>query len=308
MVELLPQFTSWLEVKGYAPRSVVGFGADAKDFISFCLTKDVNDIRGVSAQVLYAYQQTLFEKVNPRNGQRLAVTTRNRYLSVVKAFFRCVKELGLISDDPAADIRHARTPKRLPSAIPTNAEIRQILEMPDTSTAIGFRDRCILELFYTSGIRVTELVNLKITDVNFEDGVVQIFGGKGNKDGVVPIGKIASRYLKHYLAEVRPLLDTKGNTEALFLTLGGRQFAGRKMIETMVVEATKKAGIKKRVTPHSFRHAMATHMMRRNAPIRVIQEILRHESLESTQVYTRVTIMDLKAVHARCHPRNHDEI
>jgi integrase/recombinase XerD len=307
MIALLDDFTKWLEVNNYAPRSIDEFRAGAKDFISFCLTKDVKDIRGISAQTIYAFQQSLLERVSPRNGQRLQVSTRNQYLSAIKLFFKAMKAQGHIHENPALDIPHAREPKRLPSAIPTNAEIRRILQVPDTTTAIGFRNRCILELFYTSGIRVTELVNLKTTDVNLEDGVIQVRQGKGRKDGVVPVGKIASRWLKHYLAEVRPLLDTKGNTEALFLTLGGRGFAGRKMIETIVSDCAQAAGLKKRVTPHSFRHAMATHMMRRNAPVRVIQEMLRHESLESTQVYTRVTIMDLKRVHARCHPRNRDD-
>lgn len=308
MIRHLEEFTSWLQVKNFAPRSVEGYKSDIKDFMGFCLSKDIADVRGVTAQTVYAYQQYLFEKVNPRNGQRLQVASRNRYLAEVKAFFRCMKELGHVLEDPSADTPFARMPKRLPTAIPTNAEIRRILAIPDLSTATGFRDRCIIELFYTSGIRVTELVNLKVTDVNFEDGVVQIHAGKGDKDGVVPIGKIASRYIQHYIAEVRPMFDKKGTSDALFLNLFGRKFAGRKMIETMVQNCVKAAGIKKKVTPHSFRHAMATHMMRRNAPIRVIQEILRHESLESTQVYTRVTIMDLKRVHARCHPRNHDEI
>jgi len=308
MDEALAKFVEWLRVKGYAARSAQGFPDYVRDFIAFLSTQGIADVRGITPQAVYAYQQFLFEKVNARNGQRLQVTTRNTYLAVLKIFFRCMKETGLLFDDPTADIRQSKPPKRLPSAIPTNSEIKRILNAPDTTTAIGFRNRCILELLYTSGIRVTELVNLKLTDVNFEDGIVQINAGKGNKDRVVPMGKICSRYLSHYVAEVRPLLDTQGGTDALFLTLGGRPFAGRKMIETMVEDTNRLAGIQKRVTPHSFRHAMATHMMMHRAPIRVIQEILGHESLESTQIYTRVTIMDLKACHARCHPRNHDHL
>ena len=229
-LKYLTEFAHWLGVKGYSTRTIEAYQADAGHFLAFCRNQKLTNLTTVTPQDLYAFQLHLYNARVLKTGQRLHVCTRNRYLSSVKAFFRCMKAIGRIHSDPSSDIPHSRQPQQLPRAIPTHAEIRQILAAPDKSTAAGFRDACMLELFYSSGIRVTELVNLTTEDLSLDDGVMQIRQGKGGKDSVVPIGRHATNLLRHYLAKIRPHLKAQDNPSALFLTGQGRAFAGRRMI------------------------------------------------------------------------------
>lgn len=183
--------------------------------------------------------------------------------------------------------------------------MRKLLQTPDTQSLLGQRDRCLMELLYSSGLRNKELRTLKLTDLNLEEGVLQVVDGKGHKDRYVPVGRVACRHLAHYLAQIRPQLLGKGTADTVFLTLRGKPMGKLAVIEA-VERYVRLAGIKKTITPHSFRHTCATHLLQNKANLRHIQEILGHVSLQSTQIYTAVTIQELKEAHAACHPRNTD--
>jgi len=160
-------------------------------------------------------------------------------------------------------------------------------------------------VFYSTGIRRNELINLRLPDIDYHGGFVRVNSGKGSKDRVVPIGKIACRYIENYVKGVRPMLVKDPTDNYLFLTVNGTRMSKNRVWELVKIYS-KKTKIKKNITPHTFRHTCATLMLKNKANIRHIQELLGHASLDSTQVYTRVSIADLKEVHAKCHPREKD--
>ena len=203
---------------------------------------------------------------------------------------------------PAQDIVYAKEPKRLPRSILSVSEAKKILLAPDTSSLTGYRDRVMLEVLYSSGIRKSELENLTINDVDYNDGFLQIIKGKGGNDRIVPVGRIARTFLKQYIMTVRPLLVKDTHNDYLFLSLRGNKINSNLLL-VIVKKYADKAGIKKTVSCHTFRHSCASSMLRNGANIRIIQELLGHTSLSTTQIYTHVTITDLKKIHSRCHPR-----
>ncbi|MBU1121608.1 MAG: tyrosine-type recombinase/integrase, partial [Candidatus Omnitrophica bacterium] len=186
-------------------------------------------------------------------------------------------------------------------------EIKKLLKAPDIHIPIGYRDRTILEVFYSSGIRRQELVNLKPQDVDYEKGFLRVNRGKGGKDRVVPLGRIACKYLENYIKLVRIDLRRIKNCEYLFISTLGNQMEVS-TLRRMINRYVKKSRIEKRVTPHVFRHSMATHLIQDKANIRCVQEILGHKSLDTTQIYTQITITDLKEAHKSHHPREKEKI
>jgi integrase/recombinase XerD len=204
-------------------------------------------------------------------------------------------------DDPASAITFAREPKLIPKEILTREEMVELIEAPDITTVLGYRDRTIMELLYTTAIRRNECRDLKVTDVNFEDGLLRVFG-KGQKERIVPIGRIALKFMDNYVASVRPLLAKTSSDMHLFLSSRGNGLS-RNVIGEFITRYAAQAGIDKAVTPHTFRHTCATHMLRNRADVRYIQVLLGHESLNSTQIYTHVAVTDLRDVLRKYHPR-----
>jgi len=184
--------------------------------------------------------------------------------------------------------------------------VKKVLHAPDTKTVLGYRNGTILEVHYSTGIRKEELNNLLLIDVDYEYGIIRLNQGKGKKDRVVPQGRIACRYLENYITAVRPSLIKDPYNNYLFLSLRGNRLS-KNMVWEIVKSYAKKAASKKNISPHTFRHTCATLMLRNRANIRHIQDLLGHTSLDSTQVYASVSIVDLKEVHARCHPRERDK-
>lgn len=172
---------------------------------------------------------------------------------------------------------------------------------------LGYRDRAILEVLYATGIRRQELMNLQPPDADCEKGFLRVNRGKGNKDRIVPLGKIACTYVENYIKLVRIDTARKRNSPYLFLSLMGNRLS-RSALRDMIIRYAKKGKINKAVTPHVFRHTCATHLIRHKANIRCVQEILGHQSLDTTQKYTQITITDLKEAHQQCHPREKEEM
>lgn len=304
-VSLRDEYIQSLQVRNLAKRTIEARAFMLDKFFSYLQSRDITGTDAISKGIILDYQTELYQTINKR-GRPNSVSYQNSMLSGVKGFLRFLKERDYIARDPSLDIPYAKVPKQLPRGILTNTEARRIINTPDTTCALGYRDRAIMEVLYTTGIRKQELNNLNLVDVDYHDGFLRIDQGKGRKDRIVPLGRIACRYLENYIKSVRPELIKDPYNNALFLSTRGNRLS-KNMVWEMVKKYAKKAKIKKNISPHTFRHSCATAMLRNKADIRAVQELLGHESLESTQVYTRVTIGDLKEVHKRCHPREKEK-
>ena len=274
-------------------------------FMKFLTEKWIKKPEEITREVLREYQLELVLQSNTR-GRRYAPGTVNRYMNSVGQFIRFLKESEYLSvpPDPEAGIIYAREERKLPREILTQEEMVQLLETPDTGTILGYRDRTIMELLYTTAIRRNECRFLKVQDVHFQDHLLRVFG-KGQKERMAPIGRIALAFLDGYMTNVRPLFMVDTQEDHLFLSNKGRRLS-RNVMGEFIAKYAKQAGIRKRVTPHTFRHTCATLMLRNRADIRHIQMLLGHESLESTQIYTHVSAVDLKEILEKYHPREKD--
>jgi integrase/recombinase XerD len=298
------KYQQHLTIINYAPETAKRYIYFLNRFFAWLEAQGVEEIGGVTKDLIQDYQLHLFETTNSR-GEPNSVFHQNNALKAIKSLFHFLVEKNYITSDPARDVSYARTPKRLPRSILTIQEAKKIIHAPNTGTATGYRDRTMMEVFYSTGIRRSELINLMVSDVDHHEGFVRINNGKGNKDRVVPIGRIACRYMENYIKSVRPLFAKDPRENHLFLTVNGNEMSKNRVWQLIKIYS-KKTKIDKNITTHTFRHTCATHMLRNRANIRHIQELLGHSSLESTQVYASVTIMDLKEVHSRCHPREKD--
>ncbi len=270
-------------------------------FKQFLLEVGIGDLRAVTGSHLQEFQKWLFY-LPTRTGTARKVTTQNRTMETVRALFRFLKQEGYVVFDPTVGIQRAREPQPLPKNVLTPDEAQRIIETPDTTTLIGFRDRTILEVLYATGIRKMELINLNIEDVDVEQGLLRVNGGKGAKDRVVPLSGMACRFLENYVKGVRMRLLKENVSSRVFISLESTPM-GRNTVGEMVVKYGKLSGIKKRVTCHLWRHTCATHLIQNRANLRHVQEMLGHRSLATTERYLHLTITDLKEAHRQFHPR-----
>jgi len=280
---------------------------------------------GLSKNTLAAYRQdlTIYSGwLLPRGAQLVAsqeadlnayfasqhattkATTANRRLTVFKRFFRWALRERLVNADPTLKLQAAKQAPRMPKTL-TESQVEALLAAPDVSLAQGVRDRTMLELMYASGLRVSELVTLKVFNVSLNDNVLRVFG-KGNKERLVPFGEVASLWLKRYLAQPRNELLAGHQTEDLFVTHRGST-PGTAMSRVMFWMLVKKyallAGITQPMSPHTLRHAFATHLLNHDADLRAVQMLLGHADISTTTIYTHVARERLKVLHAQHHPR-----
>jgi len=301
---LLEKYRQHLVVRNYSKRTIESHIFSLTRFSRYLDELNVKDVAGVTKDIINGYQVHLYETVNAR-GDYNSVSTQNIALGTIKSFFRFLVDNDYIITDPAKSVSLAKEPKKLPRSILTGVEAKKVMHAPDIKTILGYRDRTILEILYSSGIRKEELLNVLVSDIDYTEGLIRINGGKGKKDRVVPIGRIACRYTENYIKAVRPELVRDPRNTYLFLSLRGNRLS-KNMVWEIVKSYTNKAKINKNISPHTFRHTCATLMLKNKANLRHIQELLGHSSLDSTQVYSHVTITDLKEEHARCHPRERD--
>ena len=298
---LITEYVRHLESIGQSPYTVKNAKTALKRFAGFLRTLDIQRVEGINPDVLESYQHELCFDTGNR-GRRLAVRTQTQLLGVVKGFTRFLKTRHYFVADPGKVIRLPKKPKQLPRVILTSEEISRIVLSPNTATNSGYRDRVVLELLYDTAIRRSELSAVQIKHMDLEGGYIHIHG-KGDRQRVVPVSKRVCDLAANYIQVVRPQCVALKDSGHLILNRFGNQM-GPNGIWAIVKRHAKEAGIRKNVSTHTFRHTCATHMMKNGAPVRHIQELLGHESLESTQIYTRVTINDLKRVHKRFHPGN----
>jgi integrase/recombinase XerD len=266
------------------------------------------DIRDVTLQTLLDYHASLQTKRNQQGGVT-TIAYRNRQMWIVKDFFAFLHERRKILLDPGESFPVLRKPRRLPKGVLTNEQVLRLLAQPEVASPLGYRDRAILELLYSSGLRGLELARLTIYDVDFKDGTARILQGKWNRDRIVPLGKTAAGYLREYMTHVRPILlkkqsairNPKSAIDRLFLNNHGGAL-NTNVLRRLVRRHAKAAGLPPNTAAHGLRHACATEMLKGGANVRHVQELLGHSSLTTTQVYTRVVPVDLQKVHAATSP------
>lgn len=231
-------------------------------------------------------------------------TSSNRRLSVFRRYFRWALRERLVDADPTLQILAAKQPLRVPKLL-SEAQVDALLAAPDVGTALGLRDKAMLELLYASGLRVSELVLLKMFHVSLSDGVLRILG-KGNKERLVPFGDVARQWLTAYLNDSRPVLLGEHSSDAIFVTTSGpkaRTHMSRVMFWYLVKRYAVQAGITAPLSPHTLRHAFATHLLNHGADLRAVQMLLGHADISTTTIYTHIARERLKALHAAHHPR-----
>lgn len=231
---------------------------------------------------------------------RLSVVTIARILSSIKSFHQFLLREKITPDDPSALIESPKLEKKIPSYL-TAPEVVKVLKAPNLKTAQGLRARAILEIMYASGLRVSELVGLRVQDVDLDVGFLRC-RGKGSKERVVPLGKAAAHFLERYIQESRPKLLKGEDNLFLFLAQGGHSLS-RQSIWKIIKAMVSKAKIKKKVGPHTLRHSFATHLLEGGADLRSVQEMLGHANITTTQIYTHINRSRLKKIHAQFHPR-----
>jgi integrase/recombinase XerD len=307
MVALLEQFFEALRVKNFSEQTIKTRRMELRYFIDWAAARGVARPCDVSKPVVERYQRFMYH-CRKRDGNPLSFRTQNGRMVALRAWFKWLSRNNHVLYNPAADLDLPRPEHRLPKHILTASQAEQVINQANVSTPLGVRDRAIMETFYSTGMRRMELVKLCPDDIDTERGTVAVRQGKGKKDRLVPVGERALTWIDRYAVEVRPGLLVGDGSDKLFLTHLGRPFTPDQMSELVSGYVTA-AAIGKRGSCHLFRHTMATLMLENGADIRYIQAMLGHERLETTQIYTRVSIRKLKEVHDKTHParkRRHD--
>lgn len=293
-------FLQWLSVRNHAAGSIEGRRNALKTFLNWCHERELLKASAITRPILESYQAWLWRH-RTKAGKPLGISTQRDKLGALKAYFAWLVRQNVIDANPASEIELPRMEKRLPTEALTATQIEAVMAVPNVSDPLGLRDRAMLEVFYATGIRRAELTRLEVSDIHTERRTLRVRKGKGGKDRVVPIGERAAHWLARYGAEVRPRLLINVREQALFLTSYGTAF-NPDVLSRQVASTLKKAGLARAGSCHLLRHTCATHMLEGGADIRFIQQLLGHEKLETTAIYTEVTITQLQAVHDRCHP------
>jgi integrase/recombinase XerD len=275
--------------KGLAKNTAAAYKSDLAIFDGFLKLQKISDVT----------EDSLVDYIFFLKGKKYAEMSIARALVSVKNFFKFLVRVNVINKSPFEDMDSFKVHKKIPEVL-TAADIENMLKQPDLSSKEGIRDRAILELLYSSGIRVSELTGLELTDMDLEDKTVRCFG-KGSKERLVPIGDYVVETVSNYL-DIRGEFLKKKFSQHLFVTRLAKKFT-REGIWTIVKNYAKKAGMEKNVYPHIFRHSFATHLLAGGADLRSVQEMLGHKDISTTQIYTHVDRSRLKKIHKQFHPR-----
>ncbi|UFJ42871.1 site-specific tyrosine recombinase XerD [Brevibacillus humidisoli] len=291
---LIDNFTHFLAVeKGLAANTLESYQRDLVMYVSYLRDQGIEQIEQTSRAHIVGYLMMLQEK-----GRATATLSRN--MASIRAFYQFLVRDKYLDKDPSIHLETPKIEKRLPKVL-TIDEVERLLEGPPLHHPAGIRDKAMLELLYATGIRVSELVNLNLGDVNLEMGFLKCMG-KGSKERIIPLGKIAIEIVRQYMETGRPRLF-KGKTEtALFLNHLGKRIS-RQGFWKIIKKYAQQANIRTEITPHTLRHSFATHLLENGADLRSVQEMLGHADISTTQIYTHVTRTRIKDVYAKTHPR-----
>lgn len=291
---IIEEFLTYLSAeKGLAKNTLESYKRDINKFVDFLEGRRIGTFKEVARKDVVDFMIDL-------KGSGMSAPSISRNLVSVKLLFRFLTRERLIPEDVTSALDSPKLWKTLPDTL-SEEEVMKILNAPDVKEPEGLRDKAILELLYASGLRVSELVGLKVSDVNLDIGFLRCLG-KGSKERIVPVGSKAVKYVKDYLEKIRPHLRKDLITPFLFLTRQGAGFT-RQSIWNIIKNYTEQAGIRKNVTPHTLRHSFATHLLSHGAELRMVQEMLGHADISTTQIYTHVDKERLKSIHKQFHPR-----
>jgi integrase/recombinase XerD len=297
---LLAPHLEWLQARNYSEYTVKNRRVHLGFFLDWCREHGIEEPADVTRPVLERYQRYLFH-YRKKNGEPLTFRSQHSRLVPVRGWFRWMARENHILHNPASELELPRLEHRLPKHVLTAGEAEQVLAQPNAGDPLGLRDRAILETLYSTGMRRLELIHLKLYDLDAERGTLTIRQGKGKKDRVIPVGARAAAWIAKYVERARPQLAIEPDDRTVFLTNAGEAFHPDHLSE-MVRDYVDAAAIGKRGACHLFRHTMATLMLEGGADIRFIQQMLGHASVSTTQIYTQVSIRQLKQIHTATHP------
>ncbi len=279
----------WLE-KGLSQNTLDSYRHDLKTFAVW-----------LDAPLLEVRREQVLRYLAARLGQGLHARSTSRALSCLRSFFRYLLQEKLISEDPTLRVDNPKLGRPLPGSL-NEADVTRLLAAPDLTTPIGMRDRTMLEVLYACGLRVSELVNLKLSEINLRQGVVRIVG-KGGKERLVPMGDEAIDWLTRYLSETRDVLLKQNLNQDIVFPSNRAKAMTRQTFWHRIKAHADKAGISNKLSPHTLRHAFATHLLNHGADLRVVQLLLGHSDLSTTQIYTHIAQQRMKELHRQHHPR-----
>ena len=294
MKELLDEFLDYLSVeRGLSKNTISSYRTDLIHFVSHLETKGITAIEKIKRQDITNYLLSLKDK-------GISSNSISRALVAIKMFYRFLVQEHFIKDDVAGVLESPKLIRPLPNVL-NIIEVDKLISAPDVRDWMGIRDKAALELMYASGMRVSEMVELTKEGLNLDVGFIKC-RGKGDKERIVPIGKKAKDALSRYIEKVRPRLIKGKDDPHLFISRLGRKIS-RQSFWKIIKRYAKKARIKKEITPHTLRHSFATHLLERGADLRVVQELLGHSDIATTQIYTHINKERLKSIHRQFHPR-----
>lgn len=291
---LVNQFLNYLQAeKNASDHTIEHYGKDLHHFVAYLAQHRIESFADVTYLNIRTYLALLYDQ----NYARRSVA---RKISALRSFYLYLVREDLLTFNPFATIRAPKQAARLPNFLYIE-EMESLLSIPDTSTVLGRRDRAILEILYASGMRVSELMNLNMDDVDFEHGIALVMG-KGARERYVPLGDHAVAALNEYLANSRHVLQKDDKEQALFLNYRGTRLSDRS-VRRIIDQAMERMAEPRRISPHTLRHSFATHLLEAGADMRTVQELLGHQNISSTQIYTHITRDHLQSVYNRAHPR-----
>ena len=294
MDEAVQAFLDHLSVeRGLSPNTIAAYGHDLSQFIEHARKAGASSLDDLTETILIGFMESLRQA-------GMSAGSISRKLSAIKTFSKYSYREGSVKKDFTANVMGMRAGKKLPSVLSIE-EVSKLLNQPNGPEPGDVRDKAMLETLYATGLRVSELINLRLIDLNLDVGFLRCFG-KGSKERIVPIGQVAIACVNRYLADGRPKFANSASSEYIFLNSRGRKMS-RVGFWKIIKKYTAKAGILKNISPHTLRHSFATHLLQGGADLRSIQEMLGHADIATTQIYTHVTRDKLKEVYRESHPR-----
>jgi integrase/recombinase XerD len=303
---LIHQFLQTMRMRNCSEQTTSCWKYMLARFVGWCEERGLACMSEVTLDHLTAYRRNLFYYRSPRTGAPLKFDTQAHYLIPIRRWFAWMVDQRFLELDPALELELPKSESRLPTSVLTADEVETLLNLPDVKTPLGIRDRTIMETLYSTGIRRAELTGLDVYDIQVDREILTVRQGKGNKDRVVPIGQRALSWIEKWTHDIRPELVTESSAQSLFVSKNGRRL-GTNYLSNLVKRYMVSIGITQRGSCHLLRHTAATLMMEEGADLRSLQQYLGHARLNTTQIYTPVSIKRLQEVHRKTHPAKPNE-
>ena len=295
MHDFLKEYLTYIKFqKNVSENTLASYGNDLSKFIDYAESNRISDLSEIDHLLINKY-------LNAKKEEGVSSSTTARYISSLRGFFNYLFGEQYIRENPIDKVSSAKIARKLPEVLSVS-EIERMLDAPETGGKLGLRDKAILELYYSSGLRVSEGINLRLTDLLFDDEIIRVLG-KGSKQRLIPVGSSAVKWVTEYIINSRPFLENKIRSKSiLFLNSRGSKLS-RMSVWKIFSKYAEAAGIEKDVHPHTFRHSFATHLLEGGADLRAVQEMLGHADISTTQIYTHIDRDYVKQIHRDFHPR-----